>query len=247
MRKTKRFTLIELLVVIAIIAILAAMLLPALSKTKGIARRSQCVTQQKQIGVALISYHSDYKNFPYVRNPNAKPEPKVWFYYIKRYIRQTDEYYLYVKCPEHLSQFQALREKNGITSYAIQTHFLPSYNYSKQTYSISQHYDKLKKPGRSTLLADGGIWIKRTKIMYSGIAGDYSGYELHGSWQNPDSFNLSNSKDRCNLMPRHPDMTINLLFADLHTESLRLQPTGDIPIATIFRRKNADRHWVAYE
>jgi prepilin-type N-terminal cleavage/methylation domain-containing protein len=64
-RLTRRsaFTLIELLVVIAIIAILAALLLPALTAARERARRTACLGNLKQIGVALASYTADYSGY----------------------------------------------------------------------------------------------------------------------------------------------------------------------------------------
>jgi prepilin-type N-terminal cleavage/methylation domain-containing protein/prepilin-type processing-associated H-X9-DG protein len=90
MRKRAGFTLIELLVVIAIIAILIALLVPAVQKVRAAGARAQCTNNMKQIGLACHDFHGAFKHFPSMSDPEN--QNLGWMVGILPYIDQLPLY-----------------------------------------------------------------------------------------------------------------------------------------------------------
>jgi prepilin-type N-terminal cleavage/methylation domain-containing protein/prepilin-type processing-associated H-X9-DG protein len=79
MSKRRGFTLVELLVVIGIIAVLIAILLPALRRAKEQANRVACMSNMKQLGIAFQLYTGDFKG--YFPAPGANPRAEDWIHW----------------------------------------------------------------------------------------------------------------------------------------------------------------------
>lgn len=109
-RRQNGFTLIELLVVIAIIAILAAILFPVFAQAREKARGTSCLSNSKQIGLAVVMYVQDYDETYPIACPND------WWYYIwtinvQPYIKNVQVF----KCPSDSNSIQNVDQNGAAT------------------------------------------------------------------------------------------------------------------------------------
>ena len=210
--KKKEFTLIELLVVIAIIAILAAMLLPALSKAREKARAISCVSGMKQMGLAFDMYCADFNSVTPIAYAYYPEEQVSWEYKLPIYIGPQSTFWKY----------------NGTWSVPDGVWHCPSatgYTASCQyDYGYNAQFTKYVTPGHAKNVT---VSLDNLKTMHSSNSGPsstlaFTEVSIGGS------LIYYNASATANKISYRHNNGINIVWADGHvTTKTTKWPDGD--------------------
>jgi len=245
-RRPRGFTLIELLVVISIIALLIAILLPALGAARRAGRAIKCASNVRQLGMSSLMHQSDHKeNYPYMWVTDAKGDYRTWRAQIWEYTGQAPEMYDCPEDPEHL--FSA--GYNGRTANQIL-----SDSYVDEEVNIDGGYGAAGVHwvsndgaescfGRSTgnERSDGRVKNPTQCIMfgdgYTASAGTFYQWWIWSDAQSGNVAGYDRDAEAIDIGNMRHSERANYAFADGHVETL---DNGEIPC-------NTDECWWSVE
>jgi prepilin-type N-terminal cleavage/methylation domain-containing protein/prepilin-type processing-associated H-X9-DG protein len=200
------FTLIELLVVIAIIAILAAMLLPTLAKAKGKAQSANCLSNLRQIGLAMNMYAEDANGF--LPGTSHSSLTNSWVYGLAPYIANVDKIRI---CPTDKKRDDRLA--NHGTSYIMNEYTsTPALDPFGDPIAGEPTWNKLNSIGRP---ADTILVFEISNRQGTGTGQDHTHSR---NWLNGWNSVLDD------IQPDNHGTTANYLFADWHVAALKAEP-----------------------
>lgn len=214
----RAFTLIELLVVIAIIAILAAILFPVFAQAKGAAKATQCLSNQRNLGLAMVLYQQDYDDtYPLAAYPTDTAFV-LWLDIVDPYVKNKDIWL----CP-------GSKVKTTDTTGALTSHF--GYNSLYLT-NIKTDFSNVLE--HSAVTATTVQSPAETVVLTSAKS------SIEGSWCGDDGKHLlPPSADSVDCWGR-PDPTwadgVTIFWADGHSKRMRMGQfyTGLDPVDKFF-------------
>jgi len=257
--KKKGFTLIELLVVISIIALLEAILLPALQSARKSTRAVVCQGHIKQIMTGFFGYHLEYDSFPFgLYNSTLTPPGGFvgnnaydrggwhWFHYTHKYTGLNYRGDSVIRCPSRKIDNLGPTENPLWGNYGVNQSICKSNEaktYNSEFKGNPLNISSISNPAATLLLMDCGWSMIHWKhvtdgadmVAGSAVLAQHAAY-IPGLWLNASKIQIAGQVNDA-LNGRHKNKTINAGFVDGHVDRMKADDLYVEPVGSEYKNQ----------